>query len=62
MAWLCIWFGISNNCGVWLNGVEQNRETDEEHDENYVEEEFQLAKLKFDRDGKGGRTSKDGIL
>ena len=35
MAWLAIWFGISNTCGgVWLNGTGQNRETNEEHDED----------------------------
>ena len=40
---------------MWLNGLEQNRETDEEHDEDCVVEGFQLAKVKFDRNGKGGR-------
>ena len=39
----------------WLNWVGQNRETDEEHDEHCVEEGFQLARVKFDRDGVGGR-------
>ena len=56
MAWLAIWFGISNTCGeVWLNQVGQNRETNEEHDEDCVEEGFNLARVKFDRDGEGGR-------
>ena len=55
MAWLGIWFGISNNCGVLLNGVGKNRETDEEQDEDCVEEGFQLARGKFDRYGEGGR-------
>ena len=51
---LAIWLGISNTFGgVWLNGVEQNRETNEEHNENCVEEGCQLACLKFDRDGGG---------
>ena len=45
-------FCTSNNYGVWPNGVGQNRETDEEHDEDFVEEEFQLAKVKFDKDGR----------
>ena len=27
--------------------VRQNRETDEEHDEDCVEEEFQLARVKY---------------
>ena len=38
-----------------MNGVGQNRETDEDHDADCVEEEFQLARVKCDRDGKGGR-------
>ena len=56
MAWVAIWFGISNTCGgVWLNGVGQKRETNEEHDEDCVEEEFQLAMVKLDKDGEGDR-------
>ena len=51
MASLAIWFSISNTCGgLWLNGVGQNREADEEHDGDCVEEGFQLARVKFDRD------------
>ena len=38
MGWLSIRFGISNTCGVWSNWRGQNRETDEEHDEDLVEE------------------------
>ena len=37
-----------------MNGVGQNRKTDEEYDKDCVEEEFQLARVKFDRDGEGG--------
>ena len=49
-------FGLSNHCdSVWLNGVVQNRETDEEHDEDCNEDGFQLAKIKYDRDSEGGR-------
>ena len=56
MAWLGIWFGICNNCGgVWSNGVGQNRDTHEEHDEDRVAEGFQLPRVKFDRDGEGSR-------
>ena len=56
MAWLGILFGLSNNCdSVWSNGVGQNRETDEEHDEDCIEEGFQLARIKYDRDSEGGR-------
>ena len=55
MARLRIFFGTSNNCGMRLNEVGQNRETDEEHDEDCVDEGFQLASVKLDRDGKGGR-------
>ena len=52
MAWLGIWFSIYNTCGcVWSNGVGQNRETDEEHDEDCAEEGFQMARVKFGRDG-----------
>ena len=46
-----MWFGISNTCGsVWSYGVGQKRETDEEHDEEYVQEGFQMSRVKFDRD------------
>ena len=40
---------------MWSNGVEKNREVDEEHDGDYVEKEFELARGKFDRDGDEGR-------
>ena len=40
---------------MWLNWIGQNRETDEEHDEDCVEGGFQLARVKFDRDGERGR-------
>ena len=40
---------------MWLNEVGKNRETDEEHDEDCVEEGFHLAKVRFDREGKGRR-------
>ena len=30
----------TNNCGVWLYEVGQNRETDEEHDQHFFEERF----------------------
>ena len=33
-----------------MNGVKQNRETDEEHDEDCLKEDFQIARVKFDRD------------
>ena len=56
MDWLGICFGLFNTCGdVWLNWVGQIRETNEEHDENCVEGGFQLTRVKFDRDGEGGR-------
>ena len=54
MAWLGKWLG--NTCGgVWSNGVEQKKGTDEEHDEDCVEEEFCLDSVKFDRGGERGR-------
>ena len=37
--------------------VGQNKETDEEHDENCAEEEFQLTRVKIDKDGKRGRVA-----
>ena len=40
---------------MWLNGVGQNRENDEEHYEDCVEEGFQLDRVKPDEDGEGGR-------
>ena len=38
---------------MWSNGVGQNRETDEEHDQDCVEEGFHLARVKVDKDGLG---------
>ena len=35
--------------------VRKNRETNEKHDEDCVEEGFQLSRVKFGRDGEGGR-------
>ena len=37
------------------NGVGLNRETDEKHDEGCVKEGFQLARVKLDGNGKGGK-------
>ena len=51
MACIAIWFDISSTCGgVWSNGVEQNRETDEERDDYCVAKELQLSTWKFDRE------------
>ena len=36
-----------------MNGIRQNRETDEEHDEDCLKEGFQIARVKFDRDVQG---------
>ena len=44
---------------MWSNGRTQNSETDEEHDEDSVEEWFQLAMIKYDRNGEGGREKYD---
>ena len=44
---------------MWSNGRRKNRENDEEHDEDCVEEWFQLARVKYDRDGEGGREKHD---
>ena len=48
-----IWY-IQYLC-IWSNWVKQNKETDEEDDEDCVEERFQLARVKFDRDREGDR-------
>ena len=39
----------------WRVVLGQNRETDEEHDEDCIEEGFQLARVKLDENGEGGR-------
>ena len=56
MAWIGIWFGIFNICGgAWSDGLGQNKETNEEYDEDWDKKGFQLARVKFDWDGEGGR-------
>ena len=56
MACVAVWFGISNTCGVfWLNVVGQNREITEEHEDDCVEEGFQLARAKLEKDGEKRR-------
>ena len=56
MAWIVIWFSISNTCsGTCLNEVRKNSETEEEHDEDCVEERFQLARIKLERDDEEDR-------
>ena len=37
------------------NLIGQNRKTEGDHDEDCIEEGFQLAKIKYDRDSEGGR-------
>ena len=49
LACLLVWF-IQSLRYVWLNGGAENRETDEVRDEECVEEGFQLARVKIDRD------------
>ena len=50
----------NNTCGgVWLDGVGQNRKTDEEHDEDCVEDVFQMARVKFGRHDEAGRKALD---
>ena len=49
-----VWY-IQYYSDVQLNWLEQNRETTEEHDDDCVEEGFQLAKVKLDKDGEEGR-------
>ena len=60
MACLGVLFGISNTYGdVWSNLVGQNMEIDEEHNEDYVEKRCHLARVKFGKDGEGGRKALD---
>ena len=44
-----------NNCGVWSNGVVQDKSMKnyEEHDKDCAEEEFQLTKVRFNRESQG---------
>ena len=49
--WLGLAYVLVHPSSVWLNGVQQNRETNEEHDKDCVEERFHLARMKFERDG-----------
>ena len=38
-----------------MNGVGQNKETNEQYDEDWVKQRFQLARVKFGKDGEGSR-------
>ena len=54
LTWHMLWYSQY----LWWRLVEwvrKNRETNEEHDEDCVEEGFQLSRVKFGRDGEGGR-------
>ena len=54
LTWHMLWYSQY----LWWRLVEwvrKNRETNEEHDEGCVEEGFQLSRVKFGRDGEGGR-------
>ena len=42
---------------MWLNGVGQNRETNEKHNEDCVEEGFHLVRVKFEGDGEGDKVA-----
>ena len=44
---------------MWSNGKGKNTETDEECDKYCVEEVFQLARVKLDRDSEGGSEAPD---
>ena len=58
MAWLGICFVMSDvSCGILPNGGGQNSETDKEHEENCVEEGFQLDMVIFDRYRERGRNA-----
>ena len=47
---------------MWSNGVGQNKEIDEEHNKNCVEEGLQFARVKFDRGGAGSRKTVWGTV
>ena len=48
---------------MWSNEVKQKRKTNKKHDEAWIEEEFQLARMKYNRDVKEGKgSSRDGVL
>ena len=49
-----IWFGISNTCCVRSNKMDAVGEIKEEHDQNCVEDEFQLVRTRLGRGGGGG--------
>ena len=54
MAWLHTWFDISNTYDkAWSIGVGQKRKIDKKHDKYCVEEGFQLARVKLNKDGEG---------
>ena len=40
---------------AWSHRVRQSGKTDEEHEEHCAEKRFQLAKVKFDREGENDR-------
>ena len=40
---------------MWFNGVGKNKETDQEHVEDCVEEEVQFSRLKFERERESAR-------
>ena len=52
-----IWY-IQYLWGPLVEWSRKKKETEEEHDENFVEEGFQLATIKLDRNGMGGSTAR----
>ena len=53
-----MWLGIFNTCGgIGLNEIGQNRETNEKHNEDCVEEGFHLTRVKFEGDGEGDKVA-----
>ena len=44
-----------NSICAWSHSVRQSRKIDEEHEEDCAEKRFQLARVKFDREGKNDR-------
>ena len=62
----CGWFGkrfyISNDFVILVEWVGCDRETNEKHDKDCVEEGFHVAKVKLDICGEGQRRYNSGVL
>ena len=57
LEWNLVWYTqlFCLTLCAWSHRVRQSRKTDEEHEEHCAEKRFQLAKVKFDREGENDR-------